>query len=707
MQTFDLRHLDCPTCAVKIERGLNRMDGVMDAAIDFATLTLRVSAGDPRRIIDAVGRIDPAVAVIPRAMHATPPSSPAPPLNRRGIFLLTAATLLFVVLLAGETLFARGHLVVLQWSVVLAAYLLAGWNVWRGALHTIRARIFFDENVLMVIATVGALIIGAHAEAVGVMIFYKAGELLQERVLSRSRRAIRSVLAARPDLAVRMTPAGPVAVAPETVNIGETILVKTGEKVPLDGDVLTGRSQVDTSPLTGESRPRAVAPGDAVMAGQINRTGLLTVRVTRPFAQSSIARMMDLVENAVARKARTEQFITTFARYYTPAVVFAAAAIALAPPLIWGGSFHAWLYRALVLLVISCPCALVVSIPLGYFGGIGNASRQGIFFKGASFMDALAGLKTVVFDKTGTLTRGVFSVNQVVGLNGYSGAQLLEFAAAAEYHASHPIAHSILTAFENAGGRLNSDHITAHTELAGQGVRAAYQGRTIMVGNDQLLHLRQIPHGRCDFDTTVAHIAVDDEYVGYILIGDQVKDDARQAITALRRVGVDHIVMLTGDNACAAQAVARQLGLDGFHADLLPEGKVARFDRIHDQRRHFGRIAFVGDGINDAPVIARADVGMAMGVLGADAAIETADVVLMDDSPVKVAEAVGVAKSTRAIVWQNIILAFAVKAVFITFGAFGLATMWEAVFADVGTALLAVVNTTRAMGGWGGSKAAD
>jgi Cd2+/Zn2+-exporting ATPase len=407
---------------------------------------------------------------------------------------------------------------------------------------------------------------------------------------------------------------------------------------------------------------------------------------------------MDMVENAAARKARTEQFITTFARYYTPAVVLIAAGIAFLPPLLTGAAYATWIYRALVILVISCPCALVISIPLGYFGGIGKASRSGILVKGSTYIDVLAAVKTVVFDKTGTLTQGVFEVRDVVTRNGFSEIRLLEFAAAAETQSDHPIAAAIVAAYERRGGRIDSGRIGEHQVYGGMGVSADYGGQSILVGNDSFLHLKSIAHDSCTFDSTVAHVAVDGRYAGFIAIGDRLRPDARAAVQALRDRGVRHIAMLTGDNACAAQAVAAELGLDSFYADLLPEDKVAVFEKIAREQPD-GKVAFVGDGINDAPVIARADVGLAMGALGSDAAVETADVVLMQDTPLKMAEAVSIARATRRIVWQNIVLAFAVKGVFITFGAFGLATMWEAVFADMGTALLAVANATRILRG--------
>jgi Cd2+/Zn2+-exporting ATPase len=435
------------------------------------------------------------------------------------------------------------------------------------------------------------------------------------------------------------------------------------------------------------------------MAGQISKTGALTIKVTRVFRESSIAQVMELVENATARKAKTEKFITKFARYYTPAVVLIAAGIAVLPPLATGAPFQTWIYRALVILVISCPCALVVSIPLGYFGGLGAASRRGILIKGSNFLDALAALKTVVFDKTGTLTQGVFKVNTVVNLNGFSKSQLLEFAAAAEYQSTHPIATSILDAYRADGNLLDINQISLHQDISGQGVQARYGDHAIVVGNDSLLHLKEIAHDACEFDSSVVHVAVDGNYAGYITIGDELRPDALPAMRALKQLGIERLAMLTGDNKCAAEAVSKKLGLDRTYSDLLPEDKVALFEQLEKEDQQGGKIAFVGDGINDAPVIARADVGVAMGALGSDAAIETADVVLMTDSPLKMAEAVSIAKQTRRIVWQNIVLAFTVKGIFIVFGAMGLASMWEAVFADMGTALLAVANATRIIRG--------
>ncbi len=696
---FELRNLDCANCAAKIEKGLNQREGLENAVVDFATLSLHIKSSNVAQVVAAVAEIEPDVEVVDKSErvgpyeHAQPVQGKIP---KKEILGLVAAILLLLTQMFWESWFHQNNLLSLEFIIILTAYFLAGFNVLRGAWQTVRRREFFDENVLMVIATVGALMIHAYSEAIGVMIFYKIGELLQNRAVDGSRRSIEALLAARPEKAVVQTRRGFRETVPESVNIGDTILIKPGEKIPLDGEVLSGTSQVDASALTGESVPISIAPGGEVMAGQVNQTAALTVRVTRRFEESSIAKVMELVENATARKARTEKFITKFARYYTPAVVLIAAAIAFLPPLLFAdATFKSWVYRALVLLVISCPCALVISIPLGYFAGIGLASRRGILVKGSNFIDALAKVKTVVFDKTGTLTQGVFKVSEIATYNGYSENKVLEFVAAAEAQSNHPIALSILAAFSQTGLRLKSHDISAHENLAGRGVRANYQTREILVGNDRLLHSESVAHDRCDFDGTVVHVAVDNQYAGYIIIGDQIRPDAKSTVESLRKTGIDTVAMLTGDNACAAEYVAKQLAIDEYHADLMPEDKVRVFEKIQSQKRLGGSIAFVGDGINDAPVIARADVGIAMGALGSDAAIETADVVLMQDSPRKVAEAIGIAHKTRRIVWQNIGLAFAIKGFFILMGSLGMASMWEAVFADMGTAVLAVVNSTR------------
>ena len=703
MEKFNVRGLDCAACAAKIEKGLNRLDGVETAVLDFASLTLHVKTSSVTRVLDAVNKIEPQVQLLPKSEKGSEEDFSEFEVSikfRRDLTWLILAGLLFVFQLLGEEWLHANNLKGLEVAIVVTAYLLAGWNVLWNAFRTVRSKNYFDENVLMVIATVGALAIHAYSEAIGVMIFYKIGELLQERAVAGSRRSIAGLLATRPDRAFVQSENGYREVAPESVHIGAQLLVKPGEKVPLDGDVVSGNSHLDASVLTGESVPVSVKPGDAVLAGQINQTEALVIRVSRLFKESSIAKVMDLVENATARKAQTEKFITRFSRYYTPAVVLMAAVIAFIPPLILpDASFKTWIYRALVLLVISCPCALVISIPLGYFAGIGMASRKGILVKGSNYIDALADVDTVVFDKTGTLTQGLFEVIEIVTRNGYSKDQVLSYAAAAETHSNHPIATSILEAFSRAGLELDAGEITQHTHMAGQGVKARYGQYEIMVGNDHLLHKKSIDHNQCDFDHTVVHVVVENQYAGYITIGDKLRVDAALAIESLRELGVGKIAMLTGDNSCAAEAVSKKLGIDRVHADLLPEDKVKYFESIKNQNEKGGKIAFVGDGINDAPVIARADVGFAMGALGSDAAIETADVVLVQDSPLKVAEAIEIAQKTRQIVWQNIGFVFLIKGIFIVLGSMGMASMWEAVFADMGTALLAVFNSTRILKG--------
>lgn len=582
---------------------------------------------------------------------------------------------------------------VAEYAVLIPAYLISGWNVLTTAGRNILRGRIFDENFLMTIATLGAISIQELPEAVGVMLFFQIGELFQGYAVGRSRRSIKALMAVRPDTANLKVNGEVKTVSPEIISVGDTIMVRPGEKVPLDGEVVSGKSLMDTSALTGESVPRPVDAGETVLAGMINQSGSLTVRVTKLFSESSIAKILELVENASSQKADTEKFITRFARYYTPIVVVLSLAIAILPPLVLTGATQAeWIYRALVILVISCPCGLVISIPLGYFGGVGGAARRGILVKGSVFLDALTQVKTVVFDKTGTLTKGNFQVSEVVTHNGLSQEQLLELAAHAGSQSNHPVSQSIRQAY---GQAVNSAAIEDYEEISGHGIRARVNGRTVLTGNDRLLHREAIPHDVCVVDGTVAHLAVDGEYSGRILIADELKEDAADAIRLLHQQGIQ-TAMLTGDSQSVADRIAQTLGLNQYRADLLPEDKVEVLEEFLQQASHTkSKVAYIGDGINDAPVIARADVGIAMGGLGADAAIETADVVIMTDAPIKVVEAISVAHRTRRIVWQNIMLALGVKVLFIALGAIGIATLWEAVFADVGVALLAILNASR------------
>lgn len=578
-----------------------------------------------------------------------------------------------------------------EYGVFLPAYLISGWRVVTSAGRNLIQGRVFDENFLMTIATLSAIALHQLPEAVAVMLFFQVGELFQEYAVGNSRRSIQAVLEVRPDTANLQTEEGVKTVSPDKVQVGEVVIVRAGEKIPLDGTIIAGNSQINTAALTGESIPQTVGEGDEVLAGAISESGGLKVRVTKPFADSSISKILDLVENANSKKAETEKFITTFARYYTPAVVFLSLALALLPPLLLAGATaEEWAYRALILLVIACPCGLVISIPLGYFGGVGNAAKNGILVKGAMFLDALTNVKTVVFDKTGTLTKGNFRVTDVVTHNGLSESELLELAATVESQSNHPVARSICEAY---GKPIDSTSLSNYQEVSGHGMIAEVKKQVVLVGNDRLLHRENIPHHRevCNLEGTIAHTAVNGAYTGHIIIADELKEDAVEAIASLKARGIK-TVMLTGDNTAVARTIAQQLGIDRYQSELLPEDKVTAIESFLQQK---SKVAFVGDGINDAPVIARADVGIAMGGLGSDAAIETADVVIMTDAPSKIAQAIAIAQKTRQIVWQNIGFALGIKGLFILLGAMGLATLWEAIFADVGVALIAIFNAGR------------
>lgn len=600
--------------------------------------------------------------------------------------ILAAGVLFLIALLIPAQGLPRLLLFLIPYGVI-------GWDVlWRAVRNLTRGQIF-DEHFLMSLATVGALAIGEYPEAVFVLLFYQVGELFQSCAVGRSRRSIAALMDIRPDVARVERNGALEEVDPEEVSSGDILVIKPGERVPLDGVILEGSSALDTAALTGESLPRSVSPGADVISGCINLTGLLRVQVTKPFEESTVARILELVENASGRKARAEAFITKFARYYTPAVVVAAVLLALIPPLFFQGGWGDWLGRACSFLVISCPCALVISVPLAFFGGIGGASRAGILIKGGNYLEALANTETVVFDKTGTLTRGVFNVT-AIHPEQEREADLLELAALAESWSDHPIAHSIREAY---GAELDTSRVTGVEERSGRGVQVQVDGRTVCVGNDTLMEEIGIAWHPCHQVGTTVHVAVDGVYMGHLVISDQVKEDAADAIRALRACGVRKTVMLTGDAQAVGEDVARQLGLDEVHAQLLPADKVDRVEDLLRQTSPRGALAFVGDGINDAPVLSRADIGIAMGALGSDAAIEAADVVLMDDKPSKIALAIRIARKTRSIVRQNIVFALGVKFLVLGLGAFGLANMWEAVFADVGVSVIAILNSMRAL----------
>ena len=577
------------------------------------------------------------------------------------------------------------------------AYFVIGWDVlWRAVRNIAHGQIF-DENFLMALATVGAFCTGffgqgEYPEAVFVMLFYQVGELFQNYAVGRSRKSIAELMDIRPDYANVEREGKLVQVDPEEVAVGDVITVKAGERVPLDGVVLEGTSMVNTSALTGESVPREVRPGDDVISGCVNQSGLLRVRVTKVFGESTVAKILDLVENSSSKKARAESFITKFARYYTPVVVIGAAVLALVPPL-FVGNWAGWIEKALIFLVVSCPCALVISVPLSFFGGIGGASRQGILVKGGNYLEVLANTEMVVFDKTGTLTKGVFNVTAIHPQECAKGS-LLEMAALAESYSDHPISRSLKEAY---GKEIDESRVGQVEELSGRGVCAQVDGKTVCAGNDKLMDSIGVKWRPCHHVGTIVHVAVDGQYLGHIVISDEVKDDAKQAVSALKAQGVRKTVMLTGDAKTVGEAVARDLGLDEVHTQLLPGEKVAKVEALLEQKSSKGKLAFVGDGINDAPVLSRADIGIAMGALGSDAAIEAADIVLMDDKPSKIALAMQISKRTLRIVRQNIVFALAVKIVVLALTPFGLSNMWEAVFADVGVMVIAILNASRAL----------
>lgn len=730
MTKYTLEGLDCPDCANRLEAELRKRPGLAGATINFPMKTLLLDAGAEAAAREAIAEVEPEVRL--ERAGAGGPREPkkgdSAPLARMGVSaLLFAAALAFGGRLR-STLGAAA-----EYAIYLAAYALIGYPVLRSAfLNILRGKVF-DEMFLMSIASIGAIAIGQLPEAVGVMLFYSIGEYLQERAVEKSRRSIAELMDLRPEFARVVLDGAERLVEPMAVAVGDLVEVRPGERVPLDGEVVEGESFLDTSSLTGESAPLEVAPGQSVRAGYVNDTGRLLVRVTSPFGQSSVARILELVENSAARKAPAEKFMSRIAAVYTPFVVITASLIAIVPPIVVpGAAFSDWLYRALVLLVISCPCAFVISIPLGYFGGVGNASRHKILVKGADSLDALLAVDTVVVDKTGTLTKGSFEVTGVECAPDFSREEVLGWAAAAERFSPHPIAAAIRKAGslaelppameveaplsgesadgEPLGGEPAELVLAAEVEAAkdaasvkewkGKGVSASVGGRAIYAGTDAFLEelgVRIPALGEAEMGSaTLVHVAVDGAYAGRIAVSDALKEGAADAVRALRKGGVRRVVMLTGDREAAAAGVATAVGVDEYSSGLLPEDKVARLEAIKAALPAGRKVAFVGDGMNDAPVLMRADIGIAMGGLGSDAAIEAADVVIMDDKVERLPTALRIAALTRRIVMQNIVFSLGVKAAFLALGAFGKASMWEAVIADVGVALLAVVNAMRA-----------
>lgn len=687
--------LCCADCAQKIEKQVNRIEGVKAVEIDFVSQKLTIEALDKKNLPAIIRQasqiatdIEPAIQISHIDKKTTPDSS----LNwRKWVHR--------IILYAGAAIFVTGMLFdfsnYIEFALFLVSYLFVGGEVVFRALKNITKGQLFDENFLMSVATIGAFSIGEYPEGVAVMLFYQVGEAFQRLAVNRSRKSISSLMDIRPDFANLKIGNEIRKVTPDEVGIGDLIVVKPGEKIPLDGCIVEGRSTLDTSALTGESLPRDVEPGNEVLSGSINKNGMLTIQVSKEFGESTISKILDLVQNASSKKAPTENFITKFARYYTPFVSFAALALAVIPPLVVpGAAFSEWIHRALVFLVVSCPCALVISIPLSFFGGIGGASKNGILVKGSNYLEALNNVDTVVFDKTGTLTKGIFKVTQIITANGWSENELLSFAAHAESFSNHPIAISIQKAYNQA---VDSQKLTDHEEIPGQGIRVRVDGSMVLAGNSRLMETSDIAFKKAEALGSIVYLAIDGSFAGYIVISDELKLDSKDAIHKLKTMGVKTTAMLTGDSKAVGEKIAGEIGLDMAYTDLLPHQKVEQLEALEKKKQTKGKLVFVGDGINDAPVLARADIGIAMGALGSDAAIEAADVVLMTDEPSKLVSAIRIAKKTKSIVWQNIAFALGVKAVILVLGALGIATMWEAVFGDVGVTVIAILNAMRAM----------
>ena len=699
-KTYSLDQLDCAACAAKMEEAASQVPGVEELRINFLTKTMSLTASEDhfeqvaQNVMAACQRVEPECRVCEvkqdTAAHHDHGHAHGHDHEEgeehHSLGLIGVGAVLFVAgLLLPEGLW--------RWAALIAAYVVAGGEVLlRAAKNILRGQVF-DENFLMAVASLGAMLMGEATEAVAVMLFYQIGEWFQDRAVDKSRASIAQLMDIRPNHANHVLADGSVEVVPpQSLKAGDILLVKPGERIPLDGIILEGTSTLNTSALTGESIPRDVAEGDTVLSGCVNQTGVLRLRATGAYESSTVARILRLVEDSGERKASTERFITRFARWYTPAVCLAALLLALVPPL-FVGEWTEWIKRALTFLVISCPCALVISVPLTFFGGVGGASRRGVLIKGANYLEQLAKTDIAVFDKTGTLTRGTFEVT-AIHPNQITEEELLELAALAESYSDHPISASLRAAWNRA---LDKNRVTDVQEIAGRGIHALVDGRSVYAGNERLMADVHVESRPCHRQGTIVHVALDGVYMGHIVIADRVKEGSAEAIAELKALGVARTVMLTGDQSAVAQSVAKELGVDEVHAELLPGDKVEQVERLMKQKPEGAMLAFVGDGINDAPVLRRADLGIAMGGVGSDAAIEAADIVLMDDDPRKLPCAIRIARHTLRIANQNIIFALSVKAIILVMGAMGLANMWLAVFADVGVSFLAILNAMRAM----------
>lgn len=696
-KVFVLKGLDCPNCSAKIEKEVGELEGITSSTVNLMKQTLTITLDEDRArtitpIIESIVHTHEPDVEVQEQSEASPGCSEENENTRNRIIRLAAGAILYAIIMVLHSFYSFTGMAYLAGFV--AAYFILGYDVLWQALRNITHGQIFDEHFLMSISTIGAFGIGEYPEAVAVMLFYQIGEWFQDMAVDRSRRSISGLMDIRPDVAHIRQDGKEITVAPDTIAIGSTIIVHPGERIPLDGQVTSGSSLLDTRALTGESVPRRVHSGDTALSGCIAKDGVIEIKVSRTFGESTASKIIDLVQNAASRKAPTERFITRFCRYYTPFVVFSALLLGLVPPLFFGGLWADWLIRSFIFLVISCPCALVISIPLTFFSGIGAASRKGILVKGSNYLEALTQLGTVVFDKTGTLTKGVFRVTAIDSTDNFSKDTVLHLAALAESQSRHPIAQSIRQAWKNP---IDTTTLSDYQELSGLGICVVYRGKEILAGNETLLHQKHITFTPSPAAGTKVYIAYGGSYAGCLHITDEIKEDSRQAIQGLKDAGVSQTVMLTGDAEDIGRTVSQKLGLDTYYAQLLPQDKVDRLEELDAQKQIGKKLAFVGDGINDAPVLARADVGIAMGGLGSDAAIEAADVVLMTDEPSKLVTAIRVARATKGIAWQNIVLALGIKGLLLILGALGMATMWEAVFGDVGVMILAVLNSMRAL----------
>jgi Cd2+/Zn2+-exporting ATPase len=699
---YDVENLNCSSCAAKITSKINEIEDVSKVNYNPSTKKLTIKSKDKnigaKKIDNIIRSIEPDAYIKTLNLRVKDENNTNKKESKTifdyDIPLITGSFIYFLAIL----IFEFNYLITLpnyfKWILFGVSYLLIGHNVLIKAFKNIKRGQIFDENFLMVIATIGAFAIREFPEAVAVMLFYKIGELFQDKAVDKSRRSIQDLMDIKPDYANLIIGEKVKEVSPQEVHPGDIILVKPGEKIPLDGVIIDGNTMIDNSALTGESKFINLEEGSKVLSGSINKSSLIKIKVQKEYEDSTVSKILELIEEAAGRKAPQEKFITKFAKYYTPFVVGAAVLIAFIPPLVLTGQvFSEWIYRALIFLVVSCPCALVISIPLGFFGGIGLSSKRGILVKGSNYLDALNKIEHVIFDKTGTLTEGNFKVNEVVGLNNYTEDDIIEYAAYSEANSLHPIANSIK---EKYNKELKHQRIKEHKEIAGKGVYALIDNKEILIGNIDLLKAYDVEIENINNveNDNLIHLAIDKKHAGYIIIKDRIKKDSKKSIEELKRLGVKNISMLTGDQKSIAKSVSDELNIDNYYAELLPHQKVENIERIIKNSNE-DNVVFVGDGINDAPVLARSDIGIAMGGLGSDAAIEAADIVLMTDEPYKLVEAIKISKKTRKIVWQNIILALGVKGIVLILGVFGLATMWQAVFADVGVALLAVLNSIR------------